>query len=175
MEHMKQGMLFVSWILMCNIGCRYIADIVIGFLQDMAAYVAQTYAESHHELHPEVHEDILPPPLFPGNAGDKPESCFFDDSFAALVTDSEVSTSQHLLSFALVACSQYQCTILKYMCCVPIMCLKGCGHILSAESQLPARNSPPGVVWQSFAASMEYSEQVGLLLGLGLGGRGSQA
>ena len=62
------------------------ADQVIGFLQDIAAAVMAVW--HRRELpHREVEAEIIRPPMFEGNWGNKPERCLVDDAFKGLVAD----------------------------------------------------------------------------------------
>ena len=66
--------------------CRYMADQVIGFLQDIAAAVMAVW--HRRELpHREVEGEIIRPPMFEGNWGNKPERCLVDEAFKGLVAD----------------------------------------------------------------------------------------
>ena len=65
---------------------RYMADQVIGFLQDIAAAVMAVW--HRRELpHREVEGEIIRPPMFEGNWGNKPERCLVDEAFKGLVAD----------------------------------------------------------------------------------------
>ena len=97
---------------------------MIGFLQDMAAYVAQAYAGHPHVPHAEVLLDTLPGPLFHGNVGDKPEHCIFYDAFAALQASNEVHfptqsfSSQSLVNLPICPWGQdshVHCSFTKHM------------------------------------------------------------
>ena len=61
---------------------------MIGFLQDMAAFVHQTYQQ--HLPHPEVLLEQLPEPLFEGNTADKYEKCILEEDFKALENGNNV-------------------------------------------------------------------------------------
>ena len=62
------------------------ADQVIGFLQDIAAAVMAVW--HRRELpHREVEGEIIRPPMFEGNWGNKPERCLVDEAFKGLVAD----------------------------------------------------------------------------------------
>ena len=74
-------------------GCRYLADLVIGHLQDQAATVLVAYLHSMHAgtvdtlwQGLEAHAQELPAPVLPGNWGNLTETCILDESFKDLVT-----------------------------------------------------------------------------------------
>ena len=78
--------------------CRYMADQVIGFLQDIAAAVMAVW--HRRELpHREVEGEIIRPPMFEGNWGNKPERCLVDEAFKGLVADPVVSLPPGILNF----------------------------------------------------------------------------
>ena len=63
---------------------------MIGYLQDMAAFVHQTYHSQQHLPHPEVLLEQLPEPLFEGNTADKYEKCILEEDFKALENGNNV-------------------------------------------------------------------------------------
>lgn len=73
---------------------RYIADVMIGFLQDMLAYMLQTFLSQERLPHADVLLDQLPAPLFEGNTADQLEKCILDDDFKNLVFGNQVTTDE---------------------------------------------------------------------------------
>ena len=71
-------------------GCRFMADQVIGYFQDMAAYVLEAYAHLPEPPHPEVQQEVLRKAVLPGNAAEKPEICLLDERFKALAVGGHV-------------------------------------------------------------------------------------
>ena len=71
-------------------GRRFMADQVIGYFQDMAAYVLETCAHLPEPPHPEVQQEVLRRAVLPGNAAEKPEICLLDDHFKALAVGGHV-------------------------------------------------------------------------------------
>lgn len=67
------------------------ADQVIGYLQDLGAYVLRTHAGLAQAPHPEILQEVLRPPVFGGNHAEKPETCLLDDQFKALAVGGHVS------------------------------------------------------------------------------------
>ena len=69
------------------------ADQVIGYFQDMAAYVLETHAQLAQPPHPEVQQEVLRRAVLPGNAAEKPEICLLDERFKALAVGGHVRIS----------------------------------------------------------------------------------
>lgn len=69
------------------------ADMVIGFLQDMGAFTLLTYHGQEHQPHAEILADQLPTPVFEGNTAEQLEKCILDDEFRALENGNKVITT----------------------------------------------------------------------------------
>lgn len=82
--------------------CRFMADQVIGYLQDIGAYVLKTHGNGQSAPHPEVVHEVLRQPIFSGNHAEKPETCLLDDQFKALAVGGHVRLSPILLTRCMV-------------------------------------------------------------------------
>ena len=114
-------------------GRRFMADQVIGHLQDMAAYVLKTYLDVPQAPHPEVLNEVLRQPIFQGNHAEKPETCILDDQFRALVVGGHVrpqpdTQAQLPCCTCCIACvsGRTQCMLQPAPSCGPVAATRKC-------------------------------------------------
>ena len=87
-----------------NAGCmrRYLADLVISYLQDVLAAAVLGVGHSSHAMG--GHTAALPPPMFPGNGGVPDALCFNPGhDFKVLVTSHEVRSASQTYPHKMVS------------------------------------------------------------------------
>jgi len=72
---------------------RFMADLAIGFLQNVAASVLQKYRSFKHKPHSVVLLDKLPPPVLLKNAELGTGKCVLEQSLQGIKTGGEVRPS----------------------------------------------------------------------------------
>ena len=74
--------------------CRYLADLVVSYLQDVLAAAVLGVGHTSHATG--GHATALPPPMFPGNDGTPDALCINPGhDFKLLVTSHDVRTPSH--------------------------------------------------------------------------------